>query len=244
MISTNLDHTLEKYLKGQSTPGQSFRLDLWLKTMRINGYHGEDIGRNDEEQLNNFISHDCRPDEITGFHPKYSNPSSIVKSRNLLIAITSLTMLFLTCVFYENNVNSHAPLTSQNNIVDKILLPDGTIAILSNDSKLVYSESTIRHRIFFSGEGLFEKPEAEVSPLLINCKRAFTRISGVAFIKATEHGVKVQVLKGCAELLTSDRIQSVRAGIGQQMELKADGSIEVLSADRNDIPNVYLSEYL
>ena len=219
MIPTNLDHTLEKYLKLQLGLIESSRVDLWLKTMQKKSFHGEDIGRNDEEKLAMMILSDHEP-EIAEFVPKYGNVSSAQQKIKLLIVILSMTMCLITYLFYGDGVQAQADLSSFENPVNKVFLQDGTIVLASGDSKLAYAND--RRRVFFDGEGLFEVSKSYASPLLLCIKNEVVKISGVCFVQTSDSGFKLQVRDGTARVELNQTTQEVTVEKGRQLELKGD----------------------
>lgn len=244
MTPTNLDHTLEKYLKLQLTPIQSSRVELWLRTMRENSYHGEDIGRNDEEQLSRMILSDHEPAHgITEFLPKYGNRSYMKGKKTLLITTFSMTLCLLTCLLYLNGLRLPAGSLISGAPVTKVFLQDGTIVLGSSDSKLAYSESNDSRQVFFTGKGLFEISESHTSPLRLNIKDVVVKISGACFVQTSTTGFKVQVLDGVAVSQTNDTTGEVCAEKGEQLEFKTD-VIQTSSVNMMDIPTLYLSRYL
>lgn len=171
---------------------------------------------------------------------KLENSSSKAKRilfKRLAIAASFLIVLAGAFYFRGNNGDSN---TTPNKIIthsvsnSPVNLPDGSVVVLSADSRLSYDEkfSAVNRVVNFEGEGFFNIKHDADHPFIVRTKDADVHVTGTVF-RLTTSGIKNKfeaiLIKGRIEVSLKDKSE-------QKIELKPSQKITILSqASSGDI---------
>lgn len=189
---------LRRFEKGQCTPEEQDRLELWLDQVQGKQSPFESSGERDRvgEVLREAI------------HAKAGIPKGKVRTmvpRAWMRVAAAVLLLALACYgvinlewvkFGDQMVSVQA---NAQDRIRKILLPDGSIVWLKGESKLTYPEvfESKKRVVTLTGEALFEVSKNPNQPFIIHTGDLTTRVLGTSFnIRNTQFQTEVYVLTG------------------------------------------------
>lgn len=180
----------------QPVRSEEERLDLKMRIMAARGFsHGSGVVTNKEVWGRRFLR-------------VWQIAASI-----LLVAAFSYAVWQFSFLSKKLSPAKQITSSSHSGAINKLLLADGTIVWLKNNSSLTYPDKFFgdQRRVTLRGEALFEVAKDAKHPFIIQCGDLTTTVLGTSFnIRATENDIEVVVLTGKVALTSlSDRQEIV-----------------------------------
>ncbi|WP_221391374.1 FecR family protein [Dyadobacter sp. NIV53] len=116
---------------------------------------------------------------------------------------------------------------NQTKAASRLVLPDGSIVVLSMDSKVSYEKgfSSDQRRVYLSGQGYFEVEKNPQKPFLVFAGNVVTQVVGTRFTVNSTSGssdISVSVRSGKVKVFTIDDYQNQKSdGSTQSVMLSA-----------------------
>lgn len=127
-------------------------------------------------------------------------------------------------------------------VIDKVLLPDGSEAILNSGSKLVYPLKFNKdyRKVYLDGEAFF-KVKKSALPFTVETSHIDVKVHGTSFNLSAfskEHFIEVALVEGAVELDSKDRNKSVFLKPGERFLYYPEN--EAMHVSKIDMQNVDL----
>jgi transmembrane sensor len=189
----NLEKLLDLYLKGRLSATQKTRLEKQLEDIRKPG-QSEPLEFNQEQQDHLWKRISAKTIDKEKGRARSWAPLAAA------ILVATIAAIVMTVWNYDNMQRAN-----------KLILDDGTIVWLKDDSKLDHSSFTIDSReVSLSGEALFEVTKDRLHPFVIRCGQYRAHVLGTSFnLKATGDSIELTVLTGQVELSALSKDTSV-----------------------------------
>src|SRR5688572_1152418 len=183
MKKTNLDRLLQRYITGQVTEQEKIRIEAWLDVKKTQEGKDMVLDEKDEEKLFRRITAKIdNAEDIKAFRPGRGSVRTLFSARwfrvaamLLVIAVSTYTVWLIVS---RNAV--HEASTEAN--TEKVILEDGTIVWLRENSRLTYDnrDGHLRQATLI-GEGLFEVAKDPFRPFTIACSGVTIKVIGTSF---------------------------------------------------------------
>ena len=196
---------LESYQQGKLVGEEKQLMDEWFECMEKSNIHP--LWTADEKfALKNRIMNNIYTNQYKHKH--------VVKMPSLLIWQIAASVALIAFIFFFGvkpttetvSLARNISVSSANGSVNKVLLSDGSIVWLKNNSALTYPakfDGSTRN-VILQGEALFEVAKDAKHPFIIQCGELITTVLGTSFnIKSTDNNVEVVVLTGKVSLTSA-----------------------------------------
>ncbi|HZX73362.1 MAG TPA: FecR domain-containing protein [Cyclobacteriaceae bacterium] len=201
------DKLLERYQQGKLVGEEKRLMDEWFESMGEGNIHPLRT-TDDKQALKDRIFKKIRlsqHDEPIRIEERFSFRTWSIAASVVLVAVI---------FFFEWRYNApiasrslqNISVTSADGTVNKVLLADGSIVWLKNNSALTYPASFDgpTRNVVLQGEALFEVAKDAKHPFIIQCGDLITTVLGTSFmIRSTPDDVEVVVLTGKVSLSSS-----------------------------------------
>ncbi|MBT1688967.1 FecR family protein [Dawidia soli] len=197
MKKSEFEQLIEKYQQGLLSGKEKELMDAWFDA----------IGRDEAHPLRTTAERDVlRRRVMAGVHghktwaPVYAWR---IAASLLLIAVASFAIWQYIAHDAYLPVAQQLTASSAEGFVHKVLLDDGSLVWLKNNSSLTYPEKFTGkdRRVVLRGEALFEVAKDASHPFIIQCGELTTTVLGTSFnIKSSEKDIEVVVLTGKVSL--------------------------------------------
>lgn len=195
MEKSNFDELLERYLANKVTEEERIRLETWLDVMKEEDTRDMELSPQDEERLyQKIIAVRDTTNEIKSLNP-YKRDSGKWSLR-IASAIAVLAVAF-TVLWYTGRADTQ-----------KLILEDGTIVWLQEDSRFSFANQPGERLATLTGEALFEVAKDPSRPFTIRYQDVAIRVLGTSFRLRTGDSVQLTVLTGKVH------VSSVKDSIG------------------------------
>lgn len=198
MKKTNLDRLLQRYITGQVTEQEKKKIEAWLNVKKTDEGSDMVLDEADEERLFRKITTSVdNVEEIKSFRPGQGRSRSLFSNRWLQIAATLLLLVAAsyTVWFIAGRDTVHEVITQDN--TEKVILDDGTIVWLEEESHLTYVNNGSVRQATLEGEGLFEVAKDPSRPFFISCGEVTVTVVGTSFhLSSRQDEVELRVLTG------------------------------------------------
>lgn len=200
---------LERYRQGKLGGEEKQLMDEWFEDIAKDNIHPLWTA-DDKQDLKNKIFSEVLIKQMTK-QAEAGAPARwawrIAASVVLIVAISMLTWKSGTSPSRAlSTVVQNISVTSVDGTVNKVLLADGSIVWLKNNSALTYPskfDGATRH-VTLQGEALFEVAKDPKHPFIIQCGDLTTTVLGTSFnIRSRGNDVEVVVLTGKVSLASS-----------------------------------------
>lgn len=209
MEETNFDRLLHRYLHNQLSEQEKKKFLAWLDILHKENHTDLELSEEDQEKLFRKITSNIDSvDDVIALYPKRPGIVKLFSKRWVQIAASVLVLVSLSLAVW-NAVRDTSPQQSLAlSKTDKIILNDGTIVWLQEDSKFVYYEKEGQRHAKLTGQGLFEVAKIPDRPFTITCGDINVRVVGTSFsLKTGQEHVELSVLTGKVNLTsTADNI--------------------------------------
>ncbi|HYG18911.1 MAG TPA: FecR domain-containing protein [Ohtaekwangia sp.] len=199
MEKSNFDLLLKRYLTGQVSEAERIKVEAWLEVMKTDDPDAIELSSEDEEKIfQNITASRSSLEEIkvsTHGKRKLSPAGWTFRVAASLVMITIASYVGWQIGKSHNKTLAE----STDGHVEKVLLKDGSLVWLKDDSKLVHyldEENGIRYNEL-KGEALFEVARDAEHPFVIRCGAVTLRVLGTSFnVKARGDTLELSVLTG------------------------------------------------
>ena len=237
MEKSDFDRLLQRYLDGKLSERERVKLEAWLEVMKTETTADLELNREDEDRLFQKITSNLdNIAEIRAFRPDSGKKTRIIRW-SLSIAAGLLLAVFVSyLLWYTANRNPGRLKVVAENGVEKIMLNDGSLVWLRDESTLVYYEKADGTRYGeLSGAALFEVAKDPLRPFMLHCGDVTVKVLGTSFtLKGDGDHIELNVLTGKVNLSS----QADRKGIDVEPNEKIfykSGKIEKLPLDQREI---------
>ena len=235
-IGNPIDELIAKYLAGEANEQERQELEAWAgqsgdnkavldesrRTMESVG-HWLGIQKYDTSMA--WSGLERRLDEsakVLSLQPE--SPRGVFAGRLLKVAASLLIALSLGIAGYYLGFRNHQPSvytevrSGQRQVLDQVVLPDGTVVTLNSQSKLTYPRefSGNSREVSVSGEAFFDVVPDAARPFIITAGDARIRVLGTSFnvlaypgdtlVEVVVESGKVQVTSSGSETQVADNL--------------------------------------
>lgn len=202
MKTTNLEHLMQRYITGEVTEQEKIKIEAWLDVKKTEEGTDMVLDAVDEERLFRKITASIdNVEEIKTFRPGHGRVRALFSNRWFRAAATLLILAAASYSIWTVAVKDAVHETVALHDPKKVILEDGTIVWLQEQSQLTYVNSDRMRRATLSGEALFEVAADPGRPFTISCGEVTVRVVGTSFnLKARAGGIELKVLTGKVNL--------------------------------------------
>jgi len=202
---------LERYQQGKLVGEEKQLMDEWFKDMAKDNIHPLWTADDKQELKNRIFSkvliNQLNQQAAAGASARWA--WRIAASIMLIVAVSVLTWKFRTSAPSTlPAIAQNLSVTSVDGTVNKVLLADGSIVWLKNNSALTYPAKFdgATRNVTLQGEALFEVAKDPKHPFMIQCGDLTTTVLGTSFnIRSRGNDVEVVVLTGKVSLSSSTK---------------------------------------
>ncbi len=177
--------------------------------------------------------------KIEDHKPDYARVVSIRRNQLVKIAVAASVVLCIGLAYFlsgEKRVESNLQQTQNNSAVQTIHLPDGTVVMLNQHSKISYPVQFTgdTREVYLTGEAFFDVAHNPQQPFIVHTGKYITKVLGTAFninaygnadeLKVTVTRGKVQVENAGANYATLGVLLP-----GDQLVIKKEDAIAVVN---------------
>lgn len=206
MKNSEFERLIEKYQKGLLSGKEKELMDAWFDAM----------GRDEAHRLRTEAERDRLKQRVmAGVRGnRTSTPVRVwrIAASILLVAAASFAVWQYTTHQGYQPIRQELTASSAEGFVYKVLLDDGSLVWLKNNSSLTYPEKFTGkdRRVVLRGEALFEVAKDASHPFIIQCGELTTTVLGTSFnIKSNEKDIEVVVLTGRVSLTAQHDRQGI-----------------------------------
>ena len=193
MNNSRFEELLERYQQGKLAGREKQLMDEWFDDMANAKDHLLWTSDDKQKLKDNIIREICADQSAN------NNVRMISAPWVLRISASILFIVALSYVGWRMMPSQQLAESTAAGQISKILLPDGSIVWLKNESSLSYPkkfEEGTRH-VTLKGEALFEVAKDAAHPFIVTCSDLTTTVLGTSFnIKSDDQDVEVVVLTG------------------------------------------------
>lgn len=196
-----LNHLLERYLQGETSPKEARLLQNWFQCLDVseqktfqNFFEEEELGAKMRQHIHARIHHETT---------LVRNPNAFpVWLRAVAASILLLLGAFLGYHYFkEANSPATTVIAADGNAVKKVTLPDGTVVMLNLYSRLELNEDYNKEdrKVKLVGEAFFDVKKDSRRPFIVSANNTSTQVLGTAFNVESYEGeeqVRVALLRG------------------------------------------------
>lgn len=208
-MEDGLNSLINKYLDGKLNSPERVKLESWLNHVHFSKEVVPDWSDEDKDNTWKVILERTRGHEVA-IGEQYVSRDQKIWLPLLWVAATIGVLLFTVSLVVEWN-KTITTLTASR--TGKVVLPDGTLVWLRDNSTLTYPSSfdPDKREVSISGEALFEVVRSPASPFLIRCGEYTAKVLGTSFsIRSTPNDVEVIVLTGTVSIgPTNENVDAV-----------------------------------
>jgi transmembrane sensor len=197
MKKTNLDSLLHRYITGQVTEQEKIKIEAWLDIKKTDEGTDLVLDEADEERLfRKITSNITHVEEIKAFRPVHET-RSVFSNRWLQVAAAVLIMVAASFSIWLMIANDTVQHITTGDKMEKVILEDGTLVWLREQSQLTYVNQGAARNATLAGEAFFEVAKDPARPFTVLCGGAVIKVVGTSFnLKSVEGGVELKVLSG------------------------------------------------
>jgi transmembrane sensor len=208
MEYSDFDQLMKRYLHGQVTEAEKKKIEAWLEVMKHQDNRDLELSPEDEDKIfrqltANIAGKDDTIPMVPQQPPKPNWPLRIAASF-LLVALASAG------IWFTSNRSHNADLAEQS--VQKVILEDGTLVWLRNESTVTYTDDANDGNRYceLNGEGLFEVAKDPSRPFIIRYGEARFKVLGTSFyIQRAGDSLKLKVLTGKVQMFTETNTNGI-----------------------------------
>jgi transmembrane sensor len=206
MKKSEFEQLIEKYRQGLLTGREKELMDAWF----------ESLGRDEELPLRTEAEREVLKRRVMAGLDRQAWREPVagpvrklwparvwkIAASVLLVAAVSLAVWQYAARYMEAAPRIFVA-SAAAGAVHKVLLDDGSLVWLKNNSSLTYPSAFTgpQRHVTLQGEALFEVAKDATHPFIIECGGLTTTVLGTSFnIKTTEHDIEVVVLTGKVSL--------------------------------------------
>jgi transmembrane sensor len=231
MEKSNFDQLMQRYLTGKVTEQERIKIEAWLDEQKTDDNTDLELSKEDEEKIFQHLS------------TKHGIGKAPIKKKNngLLFFKIAASLLVVALLSYTawtlfDRSTTNTEILSVNG-TDRVILNDGTIVWLRENSNVAYFEktegtTTYRHAKI-NGEALFEVTKDESRPFIIECGEVKVRVVGTSFhLKFINNNVELSLLTGKVNVSTSNSTVDVEPN--EKVIYKGNGQFEKTSLTKTE----------
>ncbi len=239
MEKSDFDRLLLRYLKDEVSEQEKIKLEAWLEVMKTEDPATLELSKEDEDKLFRKISGNLNNlKEVVAFRPGKEKKVPISQWVLRIAASVLILSSVAYAVWQITGKQQHIQEIVTKNGVEKIILNDGTLVWLRNESKLVYYEKLGTRYTELNGDALFEVAKDASRPFMIQCGDVTIKVVGTSFnLKTSDHTVELKVLTGRVNLSSEKEKVSFTVEPNEKV-IYQDGKTEKLIMDQQEILSV------
>ncbi|MBT1708636.1 FecR domain-containing protein [Fulvivirgaceae bacterium PWU5] len=206
MNKSEFEQLIEKYQRGLLSGKEKELMDAWFDAM----------GRDEVKPLRTEAEREGLKRRVMAGvrRSRTSTPVRVwrIAASILLVAAASFAVWQYTTRPGDQPIPRELTASSEEGFVQKVLLDDGSLVWLKNNSSLTYPEKFTgkERRVALRGEALFEVAKDASHPFIIQCGELTTTVLGTSFnIKSSEKDIEVVVLTGKVSLTAQNDQQGI-----------------------------------
>jgi ferric-dicitrate binding protein FerR (iron transport regulator) len=206
MKKSEFEQLVEKYQQGLLSGKEKELMDAWFDA----------IGRDEVHSLRTEAERESLKRRVMAVvrGSKMSTPVRVwrIAASILLVAAASFAVWQYATRPGDQPILQELTASSEEGFVHKVLLDDGSLVWLKNNSSLTYPEKFKGRdrRVVLRGEALFEVAKDASHPFIIQCGELTTTVLGTSFnIKSNEKDIEVVVLTGKVSLTAQNDQQGI-----------------------------------
>jgi ferric-dicitrate binding protein FerR (iron transport regulator) len=242
MKKSDFDRLLERYLNGKVTDRERARIEAWLDVMKTRDTTNLELGKADEDRLFKAITDKVEnADEIISGGKVRGKKATV---RKWFAGIAATLLILLSVSYGIRYITGNAPEKlhgASNNMVEKVILNDGSLVWLRGKSRLVYyqkMEEGIRYATL-EGEALFEIAKDAAHPFVIDCGEATIRVVGTSFsVRTGGDSLELKVLTGRVNLSSKLDKTQVDVAANEKVIYSVSGGLERLELKKTEVVGI------
>lgn len=205
MEETNFDRLLHRYLHNQLSEQEKQKFLAWLDVLHKENHTDLELSTEDQEKLFQKITSNIDSvDDVIALYPRRSGIVKLFSKRWVQIAASVIVIVSLSLGVWDIMRDNSPQQSVASSSIDKIILNDGTIVWLQEDSKFVYYEKDGERHAKLTGEGLFEVAKIPDRPFTIACGDINVKVVGTSFsLKTGQEHIELSVLTGKVNLTST-----------------------------------------
>lgn len=197
LISRYLDNTLESEAR--------VKLEVWLNQVHLSKEVVPDWSEEDRERNWDIILQQTADEFQQAESNNAQDRDRTTSNRSIWMPLLwSVSVAVTFVVAFIVVIWSHRdPVIPITTTAGKVILPDGTLVWLRDDSELTYPSAFAQEQreVYLKGAALFEVVRNETSPFVIMCDEYTARVLGTSFsIRSTPNDLEVVVLTGTVSI--------------------------------------------
>jgi ferric-dicitrate binding protein FerR (iron transport regulator) len=211
MKVSNFDKLLDRYISGQVSEEERIKIEAWLEVVSVTeGKEDLTLRPEDEERLFARITSSAYGvDEVASYRPGQHKVR--VWFNQPYVRIAAAILLMITAGYFLIPRISHDPVTRvASGDIEKIMLADGTLIWLRQNSSITYDEVGFSsdRKISLHGEALFEVAKDAAHPFIVTAGDLFVTVVGTSFnLKTFPDKLELEVLTGKVKLWSSENTE-------------------------------------
>jgi ferric-dicitrate binding protein FerR (iron transport regulator) len=214
--SQNFLNLIEKYKRGECSPGEKELLENYLESFQINPGEWNESEMGDqkmtEEKIYSQVMKNINKEKNHYITRKFFSPVLLKRAAIIIFFLVLVSGVLYTSGIFERNSVSVVWNEKVTPYGEKftIILSDGSKVTLNADSKLKYPEqfnSSIRE-VYLEGEAYFEVHHRTSKPFIVHSKNLSTTVLGTKFnISAYSENkiIAVSLLEGKVKVSRSEK---------------------------------------
>jgi ferric-dicitrate binding protein FerR (iron transport regulator) len=232
MEKSNFDQLMQRYLTGQVTEQERIKIEAWLDEQKTDDTTDLDLSKEDEEKIFQHLSTK---------HGIGKTPTK-KKGNGLFLFKVAASFLVVALLSYSawtlfNRSTTTTEILSVNG-TDRVILNDGTIVWLRENSDVTYFEKTEGNTTYrhakIKGEALFEVTKDQSRPFIIECGDVKVRVLGTSFhLKFIDNNVELSLLTGKVSMSATNN-STVDVEPNEKVIYKGNGQFEKISLTKTE----------
>jgi transmembrane sensor len=207
MKKSEFEQLIEKYQQGLLSGKEKELMDAWF----------DDLGRDEARPLRTEAEREGLKQRVMAGVQGSKSHAQVrvwrIAASLLLVAAASFAIWKYTTTPGDTlSIPQELTASSTEGRVQKVLLEDGSLVWLKNNSSLTYPDRFTGkdRRVELRGEALFEVAKDASHPFIIQCGELTTTVLGTSFnIKSSEKDIEVVVLTGKVSLTAQHDTQGI-----------------------------------
>lgn len=240
MEKSDFDSLLKRYLAGQTTEKETAKIEAWLDVIRAQDPGNVELSKADEDRIFRKLSDNLdNLDEVTTLLPKKKKGLSLGQWTLRIAASLSLVALLSYALWQYTGIVDGTRFFA--NDVDKLILNDGSLVWLRDDSKFIYFEKQDDGTRYgeLTGEALFEVAKDPDHPFIIRCGDVSIKVLGTSFsLKSSGDELELKVLTGKVNLSTETNKEGIVVVANEKVVYKSSGEILKSSLETKEVAKI------
>jgi transmembrane sensor len=215
------DELIVKYLTGEASPEEAMALQEWQVRSENEKYYADfeaAWNKSHPGKTSRLVSKVEAWKTVSNQLSMRGNDKSFYeKYSTILQAAASIALILAVGAFAFFSRSDSTPAIEQitGNNIERVELPDASVATLSRDTKITYKEEFKgeSREVILEGEAFFKVTPDKNKPFIIHTPRVDIKVIGTSFNVNSRNGkLEVSVMEGKVQILSGDKEEFLEAG--------------------------------